>query len=60
MESRSSSRGWGGEPVETTVVATRKLTPETHSIMLKKPAGFSFRPTQFTFLSLMTESGLDV
>jgi ferredoxin-NADP reductase len=28
--------------------------------MLKKPAGFSFHPTQFTFLSLKTDQGLDV
>jgi len=28
--------------------------------MLKKPPGFSFRPTQFTFLSLKTGRGLDV
>ena len=60
MESRASSRGWGGEPVETTVVSSRKLTPQTHSIMLKKPAGFDFLPTQFTFLSLKTERGIDV
>jgi ferredoxin-NADP reductase len=28
--------------------------------MLKKPDGFSFRPTQFTFLSLETDQGTDV
>lgn len=60
MESRASARGWGGEPVETTVVTSRRLTPQTHSIMLKKPAGFNFGPTQFTFLSLETERGSDV
>jgi ferredoxin-NADP reductase len=27
--------------------------------MLRKPAGFSFRPTQFTFLSVQTEEGLE-
>ena len=59
MESRTS-RGWGGQAVETTVVASRRLTPQTHSIMVKKPAGFSFRPTQFTFLSLKTDRGWDV
>jgi len=48
------------EPVATTVVSSRRLTPQTYSIMLKKPRGFSFRPTQFTFLSLKTERGLDV
>jgi glycine betaine catabolism B len=59
MESRVS-RGWGGRAVETTVVASRRLTPQTHGIMVKKPAGFSFRPTQFTFLSLKTDVGWDV
>ena len=59
MESRAS-RGWGGRAVETTVVASRRLTPQTHGIMVKKPAGFSFRPTQFTFLSLKTDMGWDV
>lgn len=58
MESRAFS--WGGQPVETTVVASRRLAPHTHGIMLKKPSGFSFRPTQFTFLSLKTDRGLDV
>jgi ferredoxin-NADP reductase len=42
------------------VVASRKLTAQTHGIMVKKPVGFSFRPTQFTFLSLKTENGLEV
>ena len=41
------------------MVSSRKLTPHTHGIMLKKPPGFSFRPTQFTFLSLQTDEGLD-
>lgn len=59
MESRAS-RGWGGQAVEAAVVASRRLTPQTHSIMVKKPAGFSFLPTQFTFLSLKTDSGWDV
>jgi len=59
MESRAS-RGSGSQAVETTVVASRGLTPQTHGIMLKKPAGFSFRPTQFTFLSLKTDRGWDV
>jgi len=59
MESRAS-RGWGGQAVETTVVASRQLTPHTHGIMVKKPSGFSFRPTQFTFLSLKTDGGWDV
>jgi ferredoxin-NADP reductase len=59
MESRAS-RGWGGQAVETAVVVSRQLTPHTHGIMVKKPAGFSFRPTQFTFLSLKTDRGWDV
>ncbi|MDA4115347.1 MAG: FAD-dependent oxidoreductase [Thaumarchaeota archaeon] len=59
MESRTS-RGWGGQAVETTVVASRRLTPQTHGIMVEKPAGFAFRPTQFTFLSLKTDMGWDV
>jgi ferredoxin-NADP reductase len=59
LESRAS-RGWGGRAVETAVVASRQLTPQTHGILVKKPAGFSFRPTQFTFLSLKTDGGWDV
>jgi ferredoxin-NADP reductase len=59
MESRAS-RGWGGQAVETAVMASRRLTPQTHSIMVKKPAGLSFLPTQFTFLSLKTDRGWDV
>jgi ferredoxin-NADP reductase len=58
MESRASG-GWGGRAVETTVVASRRLTPQTHGILVKKPGGFSFRPTQFTFLSLKTDGGWD-
>ena len=53
-------RGWGGQSLETTVVASRQLTSLAHGIRLKKPAGLSFRPTQFTFLSLRTDEGLDV
>jgi ferredoxin-NADP reductase len=60
MESRASSPGWGGRPAETSVLASRQLTPQIRGIMLKKPAGFDFRPTQFTFLSLKTDMGLDV
>jgi glycine betaine catabolism B len=59
VESRAFP-GWGGQPLETAVVASHRLTPLTHGIMLKKPAGFSFRPTQFTFLSLRTGEGTDV
>jgi glycine betaine catabolism B len=59
MESRAS-RGWGGQALETTVVSSRQLTAQTHGILVKKPTGFSFRPTQFTFLSLRTDTGWDV
>jgi ferredoxin-NADP reductase len=42
------------------VVSSRRLTATTHDIEVKKPAGFSFRPVQFTFLALKTDQGLDV
>lgn len=42
------------------VVSSRPLTPTTHAIRVEKPASFSFRPTQFTFLQLRTEDGPDV
>jgi ferredoxin-NADP reductase len=35
------------------------MTPSIHGITLRKPAGFSFLPVQFTFLTLMTELGPD-
>ncbi|HKT21721.1 MAG TPA: FAD-dependent oxidoreductase, partial [Nitrososphaerales archaeon] len=57
MESRASSRGWAGKPLEARVVASRRITPTAHSVLLQKPPGFSFGPTQFTFLSLKTEDG---
>ena len=41
------------------VVSSRQLTPTTHAIELEKPTDFLFRPTQFTFLQLMTEEGAD-
>jgi len=54
------SSGWERETLEDDEsVASRKLTPSTHDITLKKPAGFSFRPTQFTFLTLRTDEGPD-
>ncbi len=56
MESRTS-HGWVGRPLEAMVVASRRITPHTHSILLKKPPGFSFLPTQFTFLSVTNEEG---
>lgn len=50
----------GVQAFETTVVSSRRLTATTHDIEVKKPAGFSFRPVQFTFLGLKTNRGLDV
>jgi ferredoxin-NADP reductase len=41
------------------VVSARPLTPTTHAIELEKPKTFAFRPTQFTFLQLRTEEGMD-
>jgi hypothetical protein len=29
-----------------------EVTPTTHGIDVDKPAGFTFQPTQFTFLQL--------
>jgi ferredoxin-NADP reductase len=50
---------WGGQAVETTVISSRSLTPSTHDVVLRKPNGFVFLPVQFTFLTLMTDSGPD-
>jgi ferredoxin-NADP reductase len=52
---RRSARGF-----ETQVVRSRPLTPTAHSIEVEKPSGFSFQPTQFTFLKLETPDGNDV
>ena len=41
------------------VVSSRPLTSSTHAIELEKPKAFMFRPTQFTFLQLLTEQGRD-
>src|SRR5213596_3280845 len=41
------------------VVSSRPLTPSTHEIRIEKPKAFVFRPTQFTFLQLQTEEGMD-
>jgi len=41
------------------VVSSRRLTPTTHAIQLEKPETFAFRATQFTFLQLRTEDGMD-
>jgi ferredoxin-NADP reductase len=59
MAPRAASGGWEREALETTVVASRGLTPSAHGITLKKPAWFSFLPTQFTFLTLSTDEGPD-
>jgi ferredoxin-NADP reductase len=42
------------------VISSRQLTPTTHAVELEKPKAFMFRPTQFTFLQLLTEQGMDV
>src|SRR5437773_70011 len=47
-------RGFKGQ-----VVSSRQLTPTTRTIEVEKPNGFLFRPTQFTFLQLQTEEGMD-
>jgi ferredoxin-NADP reductase len=41
------------------VVSSRPLTPTTRAIEVEKPNAFRFRPTQFTFLQLMTDEGMD-
>ena len=41
------------------VVSSRPLTPTTHAIEVEKPKFFTFRPTQFTFLQLSTDGGMD-
>jgi len=41
------------------VVSSRQLTPTTRAIEVEKPKAFVFRPTQFTFLQLKTEDGMD-
>ncbi len=43
----------------TRVVSSRPLTPTTRAIEVEKPQAFTFRPTQFTFLQLQTEEGMD-
>jgi ferredoxin-NADP reductase len=50
---------WGGQAVETTVISSRRVTPSTHDVVLRKPNGFGFLPVQFTFLTLMTDRGPD-
>ncbi len=41
------------------VASSRSLTPTTHAIEVEKPKAFTFGPTQFTFLQLQTEEGMD-
>jgi ferredoxin-NADP reductase len=41
------------------VLSSQRLTPSTHAIRIEKPKAFVFRPTQFTFLQLRTEEGMD-
>ena len=41
------------------VVSSRPLTPTIHAIEVEKPKAFTFGPTQFTFLQLQTEEGMD-
>ncbi|TLZ91830.1 MAG: hypothetical protein E6K04_05425 [Methanobacteriota archaeon] len=43
----------------TRVMSSRPLTPTTHAIQVEKPKAFIFGPTQFTFLQLQTEEGMD-
>src|SRR2546425_3456328 len=45
--------------IRVRVVSSRPLTPTTHAIQLEKPETFAFRATQFTFLQLRTEEGMD-
>jgi ferredoxin-NADP reductase len=53
-------RGPAGSPLRATeVVSSWKPTPTTHAILLRKPKGFQFRATQFTFLGLQTAEGPD-
>jgi len=55
------SRGLADPPrgFRTRVVSSRPLTPTTHAIEVEKPKAFTFGPTQFTFLQLQTEEGMD-
>src|SRR5437016_1908152 len=41
------------------VVSSRPLTATTYAIEAEKPKAFTFGPTQFTFLQLRTEEGMD-
>ena len=41
------------------VASSRPLTPTAHGIELEKPSSFNFLPTQFTFLQLVTDDGVE-
>ena len=49
-----------GKRFETRVVRSRSLTPTTHGIEVEKPLGFTFQPTQFTFLQVQTPDDVAV
>ena len=49
-----------GKRFETRVVRSRLLTPTTHGIEVEKPLGFTFQPTQFTFLQVQTPDDVAV
>ncbi|MBO0889081.1 FAD-dependent oxidoreductase [Candidatus Bathyarchaeota archaeon] len=49
----------GGQVFEMEVIESRRITPSIHKILLKKPDSFRFLPVQFTFLSMMTQEGMD-
>jgi hypothetical protein len=42
------------------VISSRQRRPTTHAVQLEKPKAFMFRPTQFTFVQLLTEEGMEV
>lgn len=52
MESRFPPFGLEAMPLEANVIASKRITSHTHGILVEKPEGFSFRPTQFTILSI--------
>src|SRR5438132_7740448 len=60
-QSQLEVEGLAGPPrgFRTRIVSSRALTPSTRAIETEKPSGFTFRPTQFTFLQLQTEEGMD-
>jgi ferredoxin-NADP reductase len=49
-----------GNRFETRVLGSHQLTPTTHGIEVEKPADFTFKAVQFTFLQLDTPRGLEV